>query len=275
MGKKDYFDMAKTTKKETNDMLKDVLVFDCETTGTVEKGKKWDVDFAEFPKVVQLAWSFNEKERSYIIKPDGWVIPEEATAIHGIINEMANKEGVSFELIIDEFLNDCAAARLLAGHNIYFDTSIIKAMILYVIGREYYDAKADDALYKGKRIDTMMKTIKFVGALFKNGRPGKFPTLEELYNKCFPGETFPAHDAMQDVRACKRCIPVLVEKGIIELKPKEYPAEQLKLTPEQEPAKTKMVKRAIEFHDPNPVLTPVVEPEQESKVKQMLDENEF
>ena len=81
--------------------------------------------------------------------------------------------------------------------------------------------------------------------MFANGRPGKFPTLEELYNKCFPGETFPAHDALEDVKACKRCIPVLVENGIIELKPKECPAEQLKFNPEPEPAKTKKVKREV------------------------------
>lgn len=253
--------------------LKDICFFDCETTGLPAKGAKWDVDFAEFPNIVQLAWSVNEKERSYIIKPEGWEIPDASIEVHGITAERANAEGVSFADIIDEFLQDCEKSRLLVGHNIYFDTSIVKAMILRIMGREYYDAKAEDALFKGKRIDTMMKTIKFVGALYANGRPGKYPKLGELYNKCFPGETFPAHDALEDVRACKRCIPILVEKGIIELKQKEYPAEQLKLEPE--PAKTKMLKRVIEFHDPNPVLSPVVDAEMKSKVKQMLDETEF
>lgn len=170
--------------------LKDVLTFDCETTGLPPKGAKWDVDFAEFPNIVQLAWAVNEKERSYIIKPEGWEIPEASTEVHGITAERANAEGVPFADIIDEFLEDCE--------------------------------KAEDALFKGKRIDTMMKTIKFVGAMFANGRPGKFPTLEELYNKCFPGETFPAHDALQDVKALRRCVPELVELGIIELKQKEY-----------------------------------------------------
>lgn len=44
---------------------------------------------------------------------------------------------------------------------------------------------------------------------------------------------------------------------------------------EPEPAKTRIVKRTIEFHDPNPVLSTVVDAEPESKVKQMLDETEF
>lgn len=59
---------------------------------------------------------------------------------------------------------------------------------------------------------------------YQNGKPGKFPKLEELFAKLFPGETFPAHDALQDVKALRRCVPELVEFGIIELKQKERPA---------------------------------------------------
>lgn len=250
--------MKKVTLKdskgnEINDIMKDVLTFDCETTGLPPKGAKWDVDFAEFPNIVQLAWAVNEKERSFIIKPEGWEIPEASIEVHGITAERANAEGVPFADIIDEFLEDCKKARLLVGHNIYFDTSIVKAMILRIMGREYYDAKAEDALFKGKRIDTMMRTIKFVGALYADGRPGKYPKLEELYNKCFPGETFPAHDALQDVKALRRCVPELVELGIIELRQKEYPAEQLKAKFEPE----KPGNGGIEFYDPNPVTEPI------------------
>jgi hypothetical protein len=86
-------------------------------------------------------------------------------------------------------------------------------------------------------------------------------------------ETFPAHDALEDVKACKRCIPVLVENGIIELKPKEYPAEQLKFNPEPEPAKTKKVKREVLVHDPKPIFAPDAEPE--NKVAKLLNETDF
>lgn len=68
----------------------------------------------------------------------------------------------------------------------------------------------------------MMKTIKFVGACFADGRVGKFPTLEELYAKCFEGKAFPAHDAGEDVKALAACLPVLVELGFVELAQKEY-----------------------------------------------------
>lgn len=168
--------MEKVTLKdskgnEINDIMKDVLTFDSETTGVPRKGAKWDVDFAEFPNIVQLAWSINGKERSYIIKPDGWIIPDEAIAVHGITNERANAEGVPFADIIDEFLEDCEKARLLVGHNIYFDTSIVKAMILRIMGREYYDAKAEDALFKGYsylyRFEPYVSVNRKTGALIK------------------------------------------------------------------------------------------------------------
>ena len=165
--------------------------------------------------------------KSYIIKPIGadgkpYEIPEATTEIHGISTERAMKEGVPFETVVQEFIKDCTLSPLICAHNIYFDTSILKANIMRYLGREYYDSKADQALFKGKRIDTMMKTIKFVGACFADGRPGKFPTLEELYAKCFEGKTFPAHDAGEDVKALAACLPVLVELGFVELAQKQY-----------------------------------------------------
>lgn len=56
---------------------------------------------------MQLAWAVNEKERSFIIKPEGWEIPEASIEVHGITAERANAEGVPFADIIDEFLEDC------------------------------------------------------------------------------------------------------------------------------------------------------------------------
>lgn len=87
--------------------LKDICFFDCETTGVPAKGLKWDADFNQFPHVVQLAWAFGDKERSFIIKPDNYEIPPETTAIHGITTERAIAEGVPFAEVIDEFFDGC------------------------------------------------------------------------------------------------------------------------------------------------------------------------
>lgn len=202
--------------------INDVLFFDTESTGVPDRGARWDADFADFPHIVQLAWMIRGKTESHIIRPDGWEIPEEATAIHGITTEYALEHGEEFAAVVDMFINDCHEAGLICGHNIYFDTSLIKANILRELGREYYDGNdVEFALDKCKRIDTMRPAMKWVDARMANGRL-KLPRLEELFARCFPGESFPAHDALEDVKAVARCLPVLLEHGLVELKVKEY-----------------------------------------------------
>lgn len=180
-----------------------------------------------------MAWIHGCKVESHIIRPDGWEIPQETVDVHGITTEYALEHGEPFAAVVDMFIQDCHDAGLICGHNIHFDTGIVKANILRELGREYYDANdVETALYKGKRIDTMRPTMKWVDARMANGRL-KFPNLSELYSRCFPGETFPAHDALEDVKAVAKCLPVIVELGLVELKVKEYPDEQAKPTPEQ------------------------------------------
>ena len=276
--------------------LNDVCCFDCETTGVPDKGMKWDEDFLRFPRPVTMAWAFGDTERHEIIRPQGWDIPTETVAIHGITTEQADKEGKPFVEVVTEFLNDAEKYPLICAHNVYFDTSIIKAAIM-ALCPELAD-KAESALFKGKRIDTMRKTIKFVGARKENGS-GKFPTLEELFAKLFDGATFPAHNALEDVRALRKCLQPLVEMGIIELEQKEYPAETLEQKPEKIERKTEILERktenseqTIEFSDPNPVTQPIGEtpndfrfrlnfPEQQPETptanvtNELLNENEF
>ena len=213
--------------------IDDVLFFDTETTGIPDRSAKWDSDFMDYPHVVQMAWLHGCKVETHIIRPDGWEIPQETVDVHGITTEYALEHGEPFASVVDMFIQDCHDAGLICGHNIHFDTSIIKANILRELGREYYDANdVENALYKGKRIDTMRPTMKWVDARMANGRL-KFPNLSELYSRCFPGETFPAHDALEDVKAVAKCLPVILELGLVELKVKEYPDEQAKPTPEQ------------------------------------------
>ena len=205
--------------------IKDVLFFDTETTGIPERTWKWDLDYKYYPKIVQIAWMIGEHAESHIIRPDGWEIPSEITDIHGITTEYALAHGEPFVVVIDRFLAFAQNAGLICGHNIHFDTGIVKANILRELGWEYYDANGvEQALFKGKRIDTMRPTMKWVDARMASGRL-KFPNLGELYARCFPGETFPAHDALADTKAVARCLPVILDLGLVELKVKEYPEE--------------------------------------------------
>lgn len=205
---------------------KDILYFDCETTGLPPKDAKWDTDCDKFPRICQLSWIYAGREENHIIKPDGWEIPQAATDVHGITTEYALEHGEDIFVVLEKFNQDCENAKLICGHNIYFDVSVIKSEWMRLGMYDLFDV--ENTMYKGKRIDTMRPAMKFVDARFSNGRL-KFPRLEELYAKCFPGESFPAHDAIEDVRAVVRCLPVLVEKGIIELSVKDCPPEQTRI----------------------------------------------
>ena len=206
--------------------INDVLFFDTETTGIPDRSAKWDVDFNEYPRIVQIAWMIGEHAESHIIRPDGWEIPDDTVEIHGITTEYAMEHGEPFVFVMDRFIAFASKAGLLCGHNIHFDTGIVKANILRELGHEYYNANdVEQALYKGKRIDTMRSTMKWVDARNSWGKL-KFPNLGELYARCFPGETFPAHDALADTKAVARCLPIILELGLVELKVKEYPEEK-------------------------------------------------
>lgn len=229
--------------------IDDVLFFDTETTGIPDRNAEWATDYMDFPHIVQLAWIHGDKAESHIIYPDGWEIPEETVQVHGITTEMAHEKGEPFAAVIDKFIADCLEAGLICGHNIHFDTQMVKANILRELGQEYYQANnVESALYKGKRIDTMRPTMKWVDARMSNGRL-KFPNLSELYARCFPGETFPAHDALEDTKAVARCLPVLLENGLVELKVKEYAEPSPELKPD-----TETKSENAESHRNGPVL---------------------
>jgi DNA polymerase III epsilon subunit-like protein len=199
------------------------LFFDVETTGLPPKGAKYDTDYIDFPYIVQIAWQlcYDDKkvvsEANHIVAPNGWKIPEDSIEIHGITNEKAIDTGIDLKDALRRFIIDSQKADKIVAHNVYFDTSVIKACMLKL----EIDAEiGNKALSKEKRICTMMKTIKFVEARYRNadgteGRIGKWPSLDELYFKLFKEEFVDQHDAMADVRAVNRCYWELIKLGIL------------------------------------------------------------
>lgn len=263
-----------------------ILYFDTETTGLPDRNWNWKTDYDKWPHICQLSWIFDKKEENHIIYPNDWEIPEDVAKIHGITTERAKAEGSQWFRVAGLFILDCLEADLICGHNIYFDVSAIKANIMRELGEKwYYETRVDEALFKGKRIDTMRPCVKYVGACYPNGKPGKFPRLEELYAKLFNGETFPAHDAIEDVRAVERCLPEIVKLGLIKLEVKEYPEEQGKIDfPKSETAKNGPISGINEKMDNSPV--PIVDvPKKENSTKitaikddiaqALLNENDF
>jgi len=184
-----------------------ILFFDTETTGIIPSKTNYAEDYDRFPYIVQLAWIFDNKEYDYVIKPNGYVISEESIQIHGITQQKALTTGGKFTDVVEFFLYCADNAQRIVAHNIYFDTSVIKANIIRETGTGMLLQWANSALHKTKRVDTMKSTVKFCGL-------GKYPTLQELHTTLF-GESFDAHNAMNDVEALKKCYEQLIELEII------------------------------------------------------------
>lgn len=200
--------------------MKKILTIDCETTGLPEKGYTWEKDYKNYPYIVSLAYKLDDREtRYFIINQEGRPIPPAATAIHGITDEMA---AASPHKLVHAFAEISVLAmdtELTVGHNIYFDSSMMKANIMRMVE---LDTKISQKLIEvmfelldsSRRIDTMQTTIKFCNIPGKYG--AKWPKLTELHNKLF-NESFNAHNSKDDVDATYKCFIKLVDLGIITL----------------------------------------------------------
>ncbi len=185
------------------------LIFDTETTGLPRDKKAPLTDFENWPRAVQIAWQLHDEEgnliesANYLIKPDGFTIPFNASKVHGIDTAFAEKNGLPLKEVLEKFNMALGAAKVMVGHNIDFDFSIM--------GAEYLRMHMDSPLMSLPQIDTCSeKTASF--CQLPGGRGGKFklPTLEELHQKLFSEGFGDAHNASADVEATTRIFLELI-----------------------------------------------------------------
>ncbi|RLC36060.1 hypothetical protein DRH27_05815, partial [Candidatus Falkowbacteria bacterium] len=159
----------------------------------------------------QLAWLMIDekggevKSANKIIKPEGFVIPERAAAVHGISTERAQDEGVLLNPVLKEFKKAVDEAKIIVAHNINFDEMIMGAELL----RKKYENK----LFDRPKICTMQSSTDY--CQIESGFGYKWPKLIELHYKLFDEGFENAHDALADVRACARCFFELMKRGVI------------------------------------------------------------
>ena len=187
------------------------LVFDCETTGVPARGEV--VTSPSYPHLVELAAVLVDAETerevasfSFVVKPMGWVIPEEAAKVHGISHEMAMAMGVPITIAVAAYTNLRAVADEVAGHNVEFDLGIVAAA-LHRIGRtpsSMGPTKITCTADLGTPICRLPPTERMVAAGF--GDRFKKPKLEELYRALFDEELVGAHGALADAHATARCL---------------------------------------------------------------------
>lgn len=114
------------------------LFFDVETTGLPRRRNAPVTELENWPRVVSVAWRTVDSrdrvisEKHFVVRPDGFRIPEEASRIHGITDLKARESGVPFAVVSRWLLRDLkkAEVRHLVAHNLEFDRPILTAEFL-------------------------------------------------------------------------------------------------------------------------------------------------
>lgn len=194
------------------------LVFDTETTG-FHKGKE-NLGRADQPYLVQLgAQLFDDDTRrilaeiNLIALPEfrGVVapIPKAASDVHGITDDIVQKYGLSYKVVIPMFNQLLRNADKCVCHNVAFDEVIMLVA--------YSRIAADQTLYREKPHLCTMKALTPVLKIPNATRGGyKWPSLMEAYKILVDPAGFEgAHDAMEDVRATGKLFWACVDKGLI------------------------------------------------------------
>jgi len=189
------------------------LIFDTETTGLPKNWNAPLTDGDNWPRMVQLAWQLHDESgkllsaENYIIKPEGYTIPFNATKIHGISTERAEEEGKDLEEVLALFEAALQKSKYAVGHNIGFDVNIV--------GAECHRKDAPLTVCERQQLDTKDLSVDFCALPGGRGGKYKWPTLTELHEKLFGIGFADAHDAAYDVDATAKCFFGLVNNLVV------------------------------------------------------------
>lgn len=187
------------------------LFFDTETTGLPINWKAPVTNLNNWPRLVQLAYLLYDKdgnkidEGDYIVKPDGFLIPKDASRVHGISTERATIEGKPLTTVLEDFKKQINQAEYLVAHNMSFDEKIV--------GAEFLRNNMQNSIAPKRKICTMESTVDFCAI---NGAFGyKWPKLSELHYKLFRKGFDEAHNAAVDINATAKCFWELKRIGVL------------------------------------------------------------
>ena len=181
------------------------LVFDTETTGL--PNPRHYISDERQPHCVQLAAikfdaNFNiDTVVDMIARPDGWTIPPNVAAIHGITTERALKVGVPEQELVNTFQKLFDSCTTIIGHNIKFDKMIMDIAASRSKPRTMFDWKYRENVCTMDMLQDVIQ-IPPTPKMVKYGRTGyKAPRLSEAYQFMFGKDFEDAHNALADVKA--------------------------------------------------------------------------
>ena len=161
--------------------------------------------------MIQVAWilcdnSGNRIESNdYIIKPENFEIPRDASRVHGISTERAINEGEDLITVLNEFNELVKRSDFIVAHNISFDEKILGAELLRKSIPSDFNRK--------RKLCTMQTATNYCRIPGPYGY--KWPKLSELHIKLFGADFDEAHDATVDINATEKCFWEMRNLGLI------------------------------------------------------------
>lgn len=182
-----------------------ILFIDTETTGLPKNRYSNGLESKDnWPNIVSVSWAvYQGQEKLYIkyalIKPDGWIIPEDSTKIHGITYEYALANGRDLYEVMIELHDDLLKCDVVVAHNLEFDKNVIFSAY------KWHCKMNPWPFWPKEEICTMNRAESEVKIPSKYPKPGKLyksPSLMELYRDTFKKEPSVAlHNSQRDVEA--------------------------------------------------------------------------
>jgi DNA polymerase-3 subunit epsilon len=184
------------------------LVIDCETSGLFDYSR--EADAPGQPRLCQIGmiWVDDDlatiREVEHVIRPAGWEIEPEATAINGFTQEMLQQDGIDIEGPLHDYASAIDDHHVIVGFNVPFDVKLMRG--------ELRRFGLEDRYMKTRTLCVMQGCRRIVDARTKDGR-SKAPKLEEACSHFAIGiEPFP-HRALGGARAALEILRKLRELG--------------------------------------------------------------
>lgn len=193
-----------------------IMVFDTETTGLFPRNANPE-NFELFnnARMVEIAWEIYTQNgelvnrESYLIKPNGFVIPDTVIAIHGINNEMAHNNGVNIQNVFERLQVVLKDVAIIVAHNFQYDNGIILSELYRL------NSMSDRLMNYTELINNWGYILHKCTMIMGTHITGRWTKLSELYNICFntyPTETL--HRAAADVGVCAKVYFYLVTHNV-------------------------------------------------------------
>lgn len=194
------------------------LFFDTETSGLPDWRSPSDAPHQ--PHLLQLAYILAAEDGtevstgSTLVRPyPGCRIDPVAEKTHGISHERAMDEGIDGAEAIEAMMALAKRAHLLIGHNVSFDVRILR---IHTTRSHKFKWEPRVPVFCTMNASKPIINLPPTERMLRAGFTGpKSPNLGECVRFFFDEELEGAHDALVDVRACKRVFHAIQQRETV------------------------------------------------------------